>query len=251
MRGITVLSLLNLALRNIVALIISAVICAGCAYVYCEYFAVERYSATGAVLITNDSLISQEEIDENGNVKKLQGTDISVSMSFVNTAIDMLKHNDIYKLLAQKTDNRYAYGTLASMANVIRRSDNSLYVDITFTAATQDEALNLVNEYMALIPDYLTGMVKGVKATYSDADSAEKVFPRTMSFVTTAAVIGTLAVYGVFFLIFFINATIVTERDIKERFDVTIIGSIPDFATAKSKKYGKYYRKYGYYGYND
>ena len=52
------------------------------------------------------------------------------------------------------------------------------------------------------------------------------------------------------------NTTIISEEDFKDHFDVPVIGAIPDFASARGKKYGKYYGKhdryghYGYYGYN-
>ena len=36
-----------------------------------------------------------------------------------------------------------------------------------------------------------------------------------------------------------------SEEDFKERFDVPVLGNIPDFAKAKS---GKYYKNYKYYG---
>ena len=50
------------------------------------------------------------------------------------------------------------------------------------------------------------------------------------------------------------NTTISNEEDFKERFDIPVIGAIPDFASARSRKsyrhYGKYSAYNNYYGYD-
>ena len=249
MRGITVLSLLNLALKNIFPMLIAAVIFGGGAFAYCEYVAEERYSATGSVLITNGGINVSDEDVLNGDYDKLQSTDMSASLNFMDTAIDMLKQNDIYKTLANRMGNSYSYNQLISMSDIERSSDKSLYLKITFTGSTQEEAISLVNEYMSIIPGYFEEQVNGVKASYFNVDSAVKVYPRTAAYVATAAIFGAGLIYIVFLIIFLMNTTIEGEDDFKERFDIPVIGVIPDFASARSQKYGKNYKKYGYYGY--
>ena len=44
---------------------------------------------------------------------------------------------------------------------------------------------------------------------------------------------------------FTVGWTFKSEEDFNERFDVPVLGNIPDFAKAKS---GKYYKNYKYYG---
>ncbi len=245
------LALLNLAIKNILPLMIAAVIFGGGAFAYCEYVADERYSATGSVLITNGGMNVGDEEVLNGDYDKLQSTDISASLNFMDTAVDMLKQNDIYKTLADRMGNSYSYNQLMSMSNVERNSERSLYLKITFTADTQEEAISLVNEYMSIIPGYFEEQVNGVKASYFNVDSAVKVYPRTAAYVATAAIFGAGLIYIVFLIIFLMNTTIEGEDDFKERFDIPVIGVIPDFASARSQKYGKNYRKYGYYGYGN
>jgi hypothetical protein len=58
--------------------------------------------------------------------------------------------------------------------------------------------------------------------------------------------VGAILAYGIIILIYSSNTTISTERDFKERFDIEVLASIPDFAAARSDKY---YKKHPYYAY--
>ncbi len=250
MRGITLFSLFNLALKHIFVLILSAIICAAGAFAYCEFVATPRYAATGSLLITNGAVDIGIEIDENGDATRLENSDVVASINFMETANDMLEQVGIYKQLAQKLDNKFSYSQLKSMVTIEHRGERSLYLDVTFTATSPVVAKNLVNEFMALTPNYFKSQVNSVAISYFDVDSAAKVYPNTAVTIILFAILGAVAVYGLLLIAFLFNTAIVHEDDFKDRFDIPVIGTIPDFATAKSKKYSKYYNKYGnYYNY--
>lgn len=243
-------ALFNLALRHIVVIILSAVIFAAGAYAYCEVVAVPRYSATGSLLITNGAVDKSVDLDEDGVANKIENTDVVASINFMDTAKDMLTQNGIYKSLAQKMDNRFSYGQLMSMSTIERRKENSLYMDVTFKATSPEVAKKLVNEFMALAPDYFKSQVSGVAISYFEIETASKIYPQTSMTTVLFAVLGAVIAYALLLVAFVFNTTIEREEDFKERFDVPVVGTIPDFASAKSKKYGKYYnKKNGYYNY--
>ena len=251
LRGITLFSLFNLALRHILVLILSAVVFAAAAFAYCELVATPIYSSTGSMLITNGAL-NITDVNEEGEPSGLQNTDVVASINFMDTATDMLKQNGIYKQLAQKMDNKYSYGQLKNMVTIERRKDNSLYVDISFKTTSAAQATVLVNEFMSLAPEYFKSQVKGVSVSFFETDSATKVSPQTSMTTILFAMLGAVITYSVFLVAFLFNTTITHEEDFKERFDMTVIGAIPDFAAARSKKYSKYYsKKNGYYNYYD
>ena len=78
MNNITSRDLLNLFLRNIIIIIISAVICATGAYVYCENFTDEKFLSQGSIIVTNGGIIS-EEIDG----RPVNNTDIAASVNLI------------------------------------------------------------------------------------------------------------------------------------------------------------------------
>lgn len=194
-------------------------------------------------MVTNGGIANAYKEDSyNGDT--LSNTDIQASLNFVYTVTDILNTNGIYKELSDQLGGKYTYSHLKSMAQVSRKSNNSLFVDISFTANTREEAIELVNSYLELVPNYINEFVpKSAITSTSIADTAGKIYPRTMLSTAAGGVFGALIAYAIAFLIYLANTVIKSEEDFKDRFDIPVLGCIPDFAASKSENY---YKKYGY-----
>lgn len=248
--NLSLIHLLKLALRYIYVLIIAGLICAVIAFSYCQFIAVPKYSATGSVLVTNGAIIadSNSKSEETAS-KSVSNTDISASLQLANTIIDILKTNDIYKELADDTGGKYTYEELLGNASVKRRNTDTLFIDITFTASTPEEAKSLVNNFLELAPDYILKYIPNSNsAVTTTAEKAQKTYPRTVSTTAIATVVGAVLCFAVVYIISLFSTTIKNEDDIKNNYDIMLIGNIPDFSNAKSKNYYKYgYSKKGGY----
>ena len=247
MKNVSLFTLIEIALKHIFVIIASALLVATIAFCYCEFVAVPRYSATGSLVVTNGGILSGEDDLQYNNLNpdsNLDNSDIQASLSFLNTITEILKKPDIYVKMSDKLNGRYSYGQLRGSASIARNNTNNLLIDVTFTAATREEAIELTNAYLSVVPEYIGTQFSqtNITNTYS-ADSAGKVYPRTL--VTTAlfGVIGAVIAYAILFLIYCANTVIKGEDDFKDRFNLPVLGCIPDFATAKSEKY---YKKYSY-----
>ena len=252
MRNFTLFSLIRIAMKHIVILIVAAIIFAGCTFAYCEFVALPIYSAEGTLLVTNGALLSPST-QEDGNI---ENTDIVASLNFTDTVIDILKMKDIYKKLSNEIDNKYTYGNLASRTNIDKSNDNSLFLSVTVTANTSEEAISLVNSYLALAPEHIKQQIPNAAVSINETDSASQTYPRTIIFSGIAGIIGAVVAFGILLLIYSTNSIIRGEEDFAERFDIEVIGSIPDFARARADKYyrSSYYNGYygkGGYGYGD
>ncbi len=241
MNNFSLLYMLRLALKYIYFLIAAAVVFAGASLVYCKLLATPEYSATGSVLVTNGAIISSGAASSDTASKSVSNTDITASLQLSNTIIDILKTNGIYKQLADSFEGEYTYSELISRAEVKRRSTDTLFIDITFTAQTADEAKELVNGFLELAPEYILEFIPNSNAAVTTtADTAAMTYPRTALFTMTAAAAGALLSYIVIYIISYFNTTIKTEADIKENYDILLLGNIPDFSSAGSKGYYKY-----------
>ena len=247
MKNISLITLLEIALKHIFIIILAAIIVATGVFSYCEFVAVPKYSATGSIMVTNGGIVSNYDDSYDGNSYEsntLNNTDIQASLNFVYTVTDILNTNGIYKELSDQLGGKYTYSHLKSMANVARKSNNSLFVDISFTANTREEAIELVNAYLDLVPGYINEFVpKSAITSTSLADTAGKIYPRTVLATAAGCVFGALIAYGIAFLIYLANTVIKNEEDFKDRFDIPVLGCIPDFAASKNENY---YKKYGY-----
>lgn len=241
MNNISLLSLAKLAWKYVYVLIAAAVLCAALAFSYCSFIAVPQYSATGSVLVTNGAIINSEQEGDTSSKKTVSTTDISASLYLANTIAEILQTNDIYRELAADTGNEYTYTELKSRVTVNRRSEETMFIDISFVASTPEEAKSLTNSFLELAPDYISEFIpNSTSSVTTKADQAVLKYPRTGITVFVAAVVGALLSYAAIYIISLLNTTIKDEDDIKNNYTLTVIGNIPDFANAASSGYYKY-----------
>ena len=238
--NISLIGLLKLALRYIYILIAVALVAAIVAFSYCNFIAVPRYSSTGSIVVTNGAIINNSSSQSTSN--KVSTSDIAASLQISNTIIDILNTNDIYKELASDLGNKYTYTDLMGRATVKRRSEDTLFIDASFTADTPEESQQLVNSFLKLVPDYILKFIpNSTAAVTTTADKAVKIYPRTSKTVFVSALAGVLLSYAVIYLISIFNTTIKNEDDVKSNYDLTVLGNIPDFSSAAFNKRNKYY----------
>ena len=221
-------------------------------FCYCEFVAVPKFSATGSIVVTNGGIVSGndnindeyvDETEEDGD-DNLNNTDIQASINFSRIMTEILNKPNIFKLLSEELDGKYTYGRLKSMAKIDRADNSSIIIDISFTASTREEAIFLTNAYLEVAPKYI--VENYTQANVHEifvADSASKTYPRTLLLTAVGGIVGAALAYIVLFLIYCANTVIKGEDDFKDRFQIPVLGCIPDFATAKSEKY---YKKYSY-----
>ena len=220
------------------------------AFCFCEFVAVPQYSATGSIMVTNGSIVSDKttnfgDNDElyGNNDGNIDSADITASLNFTYTLIDILNTPDLYMELSEKMGGTYTYNQLKSLANVARRSNNTLFIDVSFNANSREEAMTLVNTYLEIAPDYINEYAKGVRSKPVFADNASQTYPRTILATGISGLLGALIAYAILFLVYCANTVIKGEDDFKDRFDIPVLGCIPDFSASKNDQY---YKKYNY-----
>ncbi len=233
-------------MKHWLALVVAAVITGTSVFCYFNFLATPQYSATGSIIVTNGTIIVGTDNGlTNGTTDY---TDVATSLNFAETVADILKMPNLYKELAHATGDRYNFHQLSTMAKVERRSDSTLFFDVTFTTTDPMEAINLVNQYLEITPDYIAKIVNNSATTTQKAEAATELLSNTVALTIAAAVAGAAVVYLIIFLVYSSDSIIRDEESFRERFDLPIIGVIPDFANAKHKE-GKYYKYNRYYSY--
>lgn len=243
MKELSLMYFLNLALRWLWVIILVMIVFGASAFGYCEFLATPQYKATASVLVTNGAIM-QDATEEKDTVNS---TDISASISLIDTVMDILKTPEIFKELSNEIDNRYSYGALKSRFTVTEKSNRSMFVDISFIANSPEEATELVNKFAALTPDYITKFVPySYVAIAANADNASLVYPKTTTFIMMAALVGAAITYIVVFIIDSLDHAVLGEKDFASKYDIPIIGTVPDFesvgviASSNQANGGKY-----------
>lgn len=250
MNNFSIYHIVRLLMRHLVIIILSAILFGVATFCYCEYHLDERYAATGSVVVTNGAIFQSDTSEESLTGDKVSNTDIAASINLLTTIKDILSSNDIYKQLSEELDGKYTYQQLKSFAKVSKREDYSLFIDVTFETTSEQESIILTNMFLSLAPDYISTFIPHSSSTVvTTVDTASKTYPNTATSTLFAMILGAVVAFLIVYIISFTNATIQCEEDFKDRYDIPVLGDIPDFANAKSEKYYKSYYKGGsYYG---
>ena len=241
MQEISIFVLFKIAGKRIWALLIAFVVAAVLAFSYCQLIADPVYGASASIIVTNGAVVTT---DENSSTQKLLGSDIQASLLLVDSVVDMLKTPDIYKYLAGKLGGGYDYRKLKSHTTVTRRGEETLFIDISYTDADPQNAIKVANMFASASCDYVAEFIsKSDPRIVSSADRAALVSPRTFRTTFLAGFGAALVLYIVFVLIELLNNTIKGEEDFTSRYDIPLLGTVPDFEEARKRKS---YKKGGY-----
>lgn len=255
MNNITMRELLNILIKNIIIIIISAVICASGAYIYCEKFTDERYQAQGDILVTNggintnDGETNNEDINNttsNNTSSSVANTDVAASINLLPTIRSILSGVPIYKefaeYLSENSNYNYNYKVLKSAATVGESDTRSLIVTVYFELGSAKEAIDITNHFLRFAPTYIESKIKGSRIDAEPVcDSAIKTAPRTMRTSLLAAILGAVIAYAIVFLVTILNSTIQSDEDFSTRYNIPVVGNIPDFSIShnNSKPHSK------------
>lgn len=242
MQDISVFILFRIALKRIWALALAFVIAAAAVFSYCEFVVEPVYGANSSIIVTNGAVVTSES---DANSQKVLGSDIQASLLLADSVVDMLKTPDIYKYLARKLGGDIEYKDLMARTSVARRGEETLFIDISYVDNDPQQAIKVANLFASASCDYVAEFIsKANPKIVSSADKASLVSPRTFRNTVLSGIIAAFVVYAVFVLLEILNNTVKGEEDFTSRYNIPLLGSVPDFEEArkaKSRKKGERY----------
>ena len=252
MNEFSIYHIFRLVIKNFLIIFLCAVLLGVATFCYCEFKLEERYSASGSIIVTNGGMLEASPNDSQYvGGDKINNSDITASINMLNTVKDLLLSKDsIYKNLSEKLDGKYSANQLKKLVSITTRDDYSLFIDVKFELNNQKDVVKITNMFLELTPDGIKEVLPYSRTSIITLSTgAKKTYPRTLISTAIAMIMGALLAFVVVYVISLFNTTIKSEEDFKERYNIHVLGDIPDFATAKSGKYTKSYYKGGnYYG---
>ena len=126
-------------------------------------------------------------------------------------------------------------------SSVARRSEETLFIDVTFSSTDPKEAMRIANKYVEVACGYIPEFIPSSRAMVaSTAIKSVMTYPRTMVTTAAAGLMGAVVAYIILFIIESTNRAIKGEEDFNANFEVPLLGSVPDFENAEA---GSGYRK--------
>ncbi len=232
MNEISITSVVSILMKRLWLIAIVTVLCAVIAFSYCKFIVSPVYKATTSILITNGGVITESGDDT------IKSGDLSASIYLVNTCVDILKSQKIYKELASATSDKYNYKSLKSGFTIARKDEDSLFISISFRSTDPKEAILLVNAFTKLAPSSIEATLPSVKVEIlEESDTAGKVYPKTLNTTVIFAFLGAIASCVIILIIALTDQAIKSEEEFVSFFDIPILGTVPDFDNSPTYAY--------------
>lgn len=226
--------LLKLLLHRLYIVVIAAVVVAAGAFGYCKWIATPVYSATAQIIVSNGSLLNEENDafpeEELYIFPEITSQDIQASIYLAEKFVSFLETPDMYANLESVFSGKYTAAQLKSSVSVSLNKQEDIFINITAKNSSKEEAIKIANTFVSVAPDYLEGFFPGAQVMVTATASAAKtVFPRTARTTTIAFILGAVLAYVIVLLVDMNDKTIKGDVDFTENYNIPILGIVPDF----------------------
>ncbi|MBQ8550389.1 MAG: hypothetical protein IJ426_03530 [Clostridia bacterium] len=236
MNEISIWQVLNIIVKRLWAILLVSVILAGATYVYNANFVTPTYAAKSAILATNGGIATGNQQDTSS---KIGSSDLASSLSIVDTYVDIFKTYSFYEYIEEQPEIQrlnLSARQLLSMTSVSRRSEESLFIDVRVANTDPKTAVIIANCVAMSAPDYVNTKLPGASAEPADkCISAYVTGPLTARNTVLAFLFGAFVSIVFFIILAATDKTIKGEDEITKRYNITVLGVVPDFDTKTTK----------------
>ena len=232
---LTLMDLINVALKRIWILLIAAVIGGLFALYYSNFFIVPKYSSSSKFYVDTQNGASAADatiIDQQRNT--------AYARMIVGSYIDVLKTYNFSKHIAGKLDStklsrEYNYAQLYGSISYTYKEDTESFT-VTVVADTPEDALVIAECIQDEAESYLMTMKPAAKDTIKVIDNArlekKPINLRTSLNVFIGAFICAAIAFIIVFIIEINDVRIKSEKEVSEIFELPILGSIPEYMSS-------------------
>lgn len=215
-------------------IIVVTLLCGSAAYLGTKLFVTPTYRATFTAYVNNKNTTESST--------SVSNSDLSAAQSLVYTYANILTSRSVLTAAAEQVGQDYEYSNMKNWVSVDVVDDTEI-IEVNVTMDDPEEALALATAIEGILPGYVTEIVEGSSVVIIDGPVLpEDIYsPNFMRNTLIGAMLGLFAVAIIIVLQELLNDTVRDENELERRFNVAIIGSIPDLASKLDSKYG-----YGY-----
>lgn len=219
--------LFHLIIQKIWWVVLVTVIGGLLAFSYTKVLVKPTYSSSIKMMVTKNE-------EAQSNMSDLSYAQYAQSMA--KNYIAILNDKDFYKAVATKSDLDYKDQQLAGMFS-FSIIDETAVLEITVQANSSRDTKIIADAAAQIIPQRLQNVYsQATIKQISNAREGVKVGPSLMRNTLLGAIVGAVLVVLVILLKDMLDIRIKTEEDIVERYDLPLLGTIPDFSANGSKK---------------
>ncbi len=236
----SILEILRIILKRIWLVAVVGVVCASIAFIYCVTLATPKYAAGAAIIGSNGNIAADLDMDFTAGTTdtSIKSNDLAASLSLTDTYVYVLTKmpSECQEFVDRIKESNLVEKFNESTVDIVARAD-TLIIDITVTSPDEDAAKQIANIYSECSSDFIAEYNIGMVTPLSKARKANQVSPRTLVSTLLAGVLGVAVTCMIIIYLAVSDKTINGEDDIKNNYDIPLLGSVPDFqSTARGGK---------------
>ena len=221
-------------LRNMKVIVVVAILMALAVGGATEMLTEDTYSSKCSMYVMN---ITQEgAVDTTG----ISSSGLDASQRMVGEYIQILKSDlvlgDVQARLLEKNHKMSVSGIRSSLS--MSAVEETALLRITATTGNPDLSKDICDALQACAPDHVREVMLGIgHVTPVDVASRGALKgPQTAKNAVLGALLGFIIACGFSIMMYLMDNTVKDEKDLKSRFDVNVLGVVPNFESVEASK---------------
>lgn len=233
MNELSALDILRILLRKFWLIAVISFLCGLLTFIYCTFLVTPVYSATASIFVSNGGVVENP-----AQTGKVSSSDLSASAYIKETCKDLLITKNMFSLVADECNLEYNDTDLKNMVSIKSRSDDSLLLDITVKGTNKEDLVIIANTFADCSQVFMKDTLPlAYVAPVEYSTSVSKVSPRTIFSTFIALVAGAFLVIIPLLFFAFNDSIIKGEEGLKSKYDISVLGIVPDFNSSKGGYY--------------
>ena len=227
-KEITIQGLVEEVLGRWRLVIICALLCGAIFFTYSNFFIMEQFVSKGSLYVNNkaQTIISPESQNNTANLY-----DLTTAEMLVDTYIEILSSNVFFELIKNNTDIEYTAEQIKKCVTYSRVEETGV-IYITATAFSPKDAQKICqavldNANTQIMNIMEVGSVKVIDNAVLPLNSS---FPNVPSNTILGVIFGMLISFAIIFFINYFDVHIKTAEEIEEKYDLVVLGTIPNMS---------------------
>lgn len=218
---ISILDIVKILLKKLWLIIIITLLFALGAFVYTKTFISPQYMSTASLYVTNGSQVNAE------NSANL--SDINAAVKLVDSYIVVLQSDNVAEQIGQKSKLGYSTSAIKSMIKMTSVNGTQV-LQVSVTSKKREDAEKIADTMLEVAPSTLKQVAKvGEVEPLDTASPAKQISPNIVTNTAMGFLLGLVLSVLIVLIQAMLDRTIKGEEDFNEHYDISILGSVPDF----------------------
>ena len=229
MEEINLKDLLNYYKNKLIYIFIIIAITVGCGLIYKTLLEKPKYESTTSIILTG--------FNQNDKTTSIDNNELTINQNLVTTYQQIVKSDKVLSKVIKELNLKCKVEDLRDNINVNALTDTEI-IEINVYNTNAKVAYKITNKIAQIFTEEVKNIynVSNVSILDEAKIAKEKSNMSMLKFLVIFTLIGIVLGIGIITICFYFDTTIKTSEQIEAKFDIPILGTIPNLEDKKSKK---------------